>query len=352
MGMTRSPLRLIPVAMSLLAVLVAAGCAGGPTGPSGPSPHDLAAQAVREMTSHKTVHVKGTFTGGRDLQVDLTMATAKDGDATMTGSLDGAPITLAVVDGKTFAQGAEMWPKVGADSEDARAFGAKWVLVHPDDLTTNGSTLTSIAPALRQLLSMRAKNGSSLAGPFSLGRTVNVDGKKAMELKAGGVTWDVTASTPHRILRVSAGDAKEAAGPLSDVRLDADHNATLQAAAPPQYLDIKDDSTWPARYDVDDDPDTGDDCNQFSCPMSVSATNEAGPPEGQSTVTITAKTPAGDPIASCSAPIPALAHGQSATVSCAITGDGWKSYVDNNAPEGGFAKFQASVSVSNPPYDG
>lgn len=342
--MRRRSVWLVLLVCCAASALLAVAC-GGASGPTGPTPNQIAAQTAKSVGAAKTLHLKGSVKNGAPLTIDVILETDADGNATFTGTgRDGVPFTMVVVDGKTYLKGAQFWTDVLPDAGEARAFGDKWVLLQPDDAEYGGD-MTTLVPTLRDLMSLRTAHGK-----FTGGRKVTVDGRKAIELKMHGATYDVAASGAHKLLRVASSSDPIEPSRMSDVRVDVDYDAPLSATAPSPFLDASDQSTWPARYDVDADASTGD-CNQFSCTLNVGATNDGGAPEGQSVVTITAETPGGDPIASCQAPVPALPNGGSTTVSCAVTGDAWTNFVDSNAPEGGFAQFQTEVSLHNPPYD-
>lgn len=342
---------LLVVSCAFCALLTAAcGGAAGPTGPTGPSPNDIAAQAAKGVAAASTVHLKGTLAERSTITVDAVISTSTDGDATITGSFGGVQFAMVVVDGRTYVQGAQLWPALMSDARQARAFGAKWVLIRPDDVQYGGDALATLAPALRQLASMRTADGGKLVGTFSGGRAVRVDGRRAVEVTAEGVTYDVTASAPRKVLRITSKTPLIGNSNVSNIQLDEDYDAPLSATAPGQFLDVDDQSTWPAMYDVGDDADTKD-CDQYSCTLYVTTSNDGGAPEGDSVVTITAETPGGDPIESCQATITPVAHGQDTNATCTIQSDAWTSFVNGNAPEGGFARFGTSVSLHNPPYD-
>jgi hypothetical protein len=114
-------------------------------------------------------------------------------------------------------------------------------------------------------------------------------------------------------------------------------------------------STLPAQYSVVDASNNENACDTNSCQLQTDIQNQAGAPQGTSTVQMTAQDPDTNAnIASCTVNIPAIAANQSQSVSCTISGAAWNSWATNaeNAG-GGFAFFNVVAQITaNPPYTG
>jgi hypothetical protein len=368
--MTRGRVGSLWAAVCVVGGLLVAACSGPLPAPmpflAPPNPNAIAAEAGRAAAKATMLHVKGGVDLGGAMGVDVMLEPGERGAAGGNGTMYGTLFNLAADGDRTFVRSDHLWSTVVSNAGDARALAGKWVLVRASDTTYRGDRLAPLVPAVRHLAALRTPDGRSLAGHFTLGRKVTVGGKNAIEVKARGISFAVTATGPRRLLRVTAASVKDGEREWRHVSLDVRASGRQAVAVPAagQYLDLNDESTWPAKYDTASVEPDEESCDQFSCQLHVDVTNQAGPPEGQSVVTIEVWTPApfgsaplmgpppdGPPFKTCQAPIPPLAHGQTATVTCSIGGDDWTAAVEAASGPGDLFQYPVDSTLHNPPYD-
>lgn len=326
--------------------LLLAGC-----GPVVPLPflpksaQDLASSGSRSFAQSKVVRLKGQFTSRDPYQVDLTISRGGDGGVSGSGTSGSAPFKVMVAGSKTYIQGQAYWQRVAAGDEDelreARAYGDKWVLARGTSLSLALIQLRDLGGLASQLQedSKRVKKG----------KETTVDGTTVVPLTDGATTYYVTQSSPNRLVRVVA---QSSGGSLRNVKLDVDYDAQLHVSTlgEGQFVDPDDPSTLPARYRAAGVPQfVGCDRDSSACGLKVSVENEAGPPQGQSTAVLSVlQEDERTPIGTCNAPIPGVAHNQTANVSCNIDGNAWNAFKRSVS---GSTTIHGHVDLKNPPYD-
>ena len=122
--------------------------------------------------------------------------------------------------------------------------------------------------------------------------------------------------------------------------------STLEVPGLP--LDLSDPTVLPARYATVSNSLAKLSCDIASCGAKVAVTNLAGPIEPSPAATLTIhfmRMSDRSLIASCSTPIPLIAHGASEDLSCRVVGGAWSAAMR----AGG--SYLSSVELSNPLYD-
>ena len=325
-------------------VLLLAGC--GPTLPFLPkSAQDLASSGYQSFSQSKVVRLKGQFTSRDAYQVDLTMSRSGDGGVSGSGVSGSAPFKVMVVGNKTYIQGQAYWQKLAAGDEDelreARAFGDKWVVARGTSLSLALLQLRDLGGLASQLQedSRRVKKG----------KETTIDGARVVPLTDGGTTYYVTQSSPNRLVRVAS---QSSGGTLRNVKLDVDYDAQLHVSTlgEGQFVDPDNPSTLPARYRTAGSAQfVGCNSDSPGCGLKVAIENQAGTPQGQSTAVLTVlKEDDTTPIGACNAPIPAVEHNQTASVSCNIDGNAWNAFKQSVS---GSTTIRGRVEIKNPPYD-
>ncbi|MGN6721882.1 MAG: hypothetical protein ACTHJM_04650 [Marmoricola sp.] len=157
------------------------------------------------LTALKSVHVhtvqqgtSGTFT--IDMSIDST--------GRCVGTLAQGTMTLQLVGlgaGKVYAKGSgDFWASEGASATDAAKLADKWVTGLPQNLFTD-------ACGTQGLIKSYKTNSVSQDKPKVLGKT-KIDGVDAVNLQitlnGTKVTLAISASSPHRILKVTAASVK------------------------------------------------------------------------------------------------------------------------------------------------
>jgi hypothetical protein len=155
----------------------------------------------------------------------------------------------------------------------------------------------------------------------------------------------VTTSTPARALSFVSLAGYVSPSGLTSIGTTYAYPVTLDIATPKAYLDPDDQSTWPAQYQVDSE--TPGACDDASCTDNVVLRNVAGAPAGQAKLVVTFTDANHNVLGTCSTDVPPIAHGQTETVSCAVSGSRWA-----NFSAGGGGAYSTMVVVSSPPYDG
>lgn len=328
-------------------LLLLASCSGLPF--VSQSASQLATGAANSWYKDPAFQFKGSLSISEGT-VDFTVAETSDGSqARGTGSLAGKPFTYLAASSNKYLKGQSFWQQYysGANNQndnqtEARGFEEKYVKTEGNDVATALQELGYLGGDVSQL--------SSDASSFKKGGTRTINGHQATQLTFGGDSFWVAQGNPDQLVGFKAATA----GQLQNVDVTISSTKVPNVSAPAQSnsVDPYQASTLPAYYQADAEPNNENDCNQNSCVLQASITNQGGAPEGTSTVQITAQDlDTNANIASCTANIPAIASGQSQTVSCTISGSAWTNWA--NSQSGDLIFFQSTAQViANPPYTG
>jgi hypothetical protein len=321
-----------------LVVLVLLGLNGsGPLDLGSPAAQQDLSAALAHHTKAAAVHEKGVFSrDGHQSVVDITIGKGGDGQGTVV--TDARRIEYRYVGGRGYVlAGQDYWSSQG---RLAPFFAGRWV--------TSPSLLTDVSTAsLSRSLSLLdvARPGLTFT---HLGRPTRIGGVPAVTLSDRSGDLYVSTVAPVRFLRVVSSPTYRTADGVTDVRVDLDYPGAVSVQAPSPVVDTGDASTLPAQYTADDNSlGHSRDCDVGStCTLTVAVTNQRGPQMGAPSAELRLTREDGSDLGHCSAPIGAVAYHQSETVSCTVTGRAWVDFTH----VGG--RYQASVSVHNPFYDG
>jgi hypothetical protein len=323
-------------------VLVAAAVAGSACAslplvgaPTVPAPDELTGAAIRSLAGARYVHITGTYVDpqGRHLQVSTVVAASGDSQGAVT--IDGRSLELLATGGRTFSRGAGYW--AAADPRNGRLYGDTWVAGQPPGAPATLADLVRLAGIADRLGSRRY--GLRLGGSESLG------GQTVFTLTDGEGSVTVTANAPTRLVRLEDATGYVQSDGNHEVRLDFDYPARATIGIPARYIDPNDPKTMPAHLQVLGT--ASGKCDATGCEQVVTVRNTAGPPAGQSVVTVTLTAGTRSPVGACTANVPPIDYGTSAEVRCTVTGAAWTAF----AKASGTRAVHGKATLVNPPYD-
>ena len=343
--------------MVAAAVLLLAGCGVIPFATQ--SPRDLASGALQSWSKSPAIRFEGRLSA-REGTVRFTVTETRDSrKGEGSGTLDGKPFTYLDASGNQYLKGQSFWQKYcvagcagfASAEQAAKGIGERWgratVPQNPNDLPAN-----DVASALHSLASLGGAVSDLHRDSFQLKKvgTRTIGGHHATQLQAcrGCERFWVVQGNPDRLVGF---DAEIAGRYLSNVHVTITSVKVPDATAPTpvQTVDPQDPSTLPALYRIAHN-EAGRDCNVNSCVLPVGIQNEAGAPQGTSTVQITAAVGATE-VGSCSATIPAIPSGGDQDVSCTITGAAWTAWASKAANTLLYVNTTGQITA-NPPYFG
>jgi hypothetical protein len=313
--------------LSILAVLVAACSA--PIGK--PSPTQQAMQALDGLLQAQTLSHSGTLDKlGTRYSLDITANQSGD----MHGSLTLGKRSVEVLRAATtvFQRGKSYWTGV-VDPETAKVYDDKWIR---EDASEDLSPAFVVAGAeVEHELRVHFKPSAA--------SDTNVVGSPATKLAGHEGDLYVTQSQPARALRFIGASGFTTTSGLGHLRLDFKSPPSLNLQPPQQFIDPLDHATWPAEFQVEK-TDQGA-CGSSSCELNAVLSNQGGASVGQAVATFTLTDDSAHNLGTCRANIPAIAHLQTETVSCTVSGAEWASFADRGG------HYTSSVTVHNPVYD-
>jgi hypothetical protein len=324
-----------------LPALLAAGltalwaCSGPGAGSSAATPAEKSATALRGFLAADVVNSKATVQmGGLTYTVNVTAD--RKGNSHANVAFGDASVEVLGVGSDLYRRGnLAYWSRQENDARVQRAFASMWVRVGGGGDQAVLRALIDRDPErdLERHFKPVNETAASLAGTA----TRRLSGTQ-------GSTY-VTTSTPARLLSFVSSEAYVSPAGLSSINSTYVYPVKLELAAPKAHLNPDDQSTWPAEYQVDSDSPGA--CDDTSCADNVVVRNMAGPSAGQAKLVVTFTDTNHHVLGTCSADIPPIAHGQTETVSCAVSGPGWADFT-----AGGGGPYSTMVVASSPPYDG
>ena len=280
----------------------------------GESPATMALKAGQAIGAADGITYAGTIAGS-PARLSVTRAGTVEGSYTQGGS----QVTRVTVQGVTYLNApAAFWTSQGIAQPEAGQAGQHWAEAPADAVNLS---LESLAPV--QVAEVLKNVGPN---PASVTRTFR--GRKVVVLGAGGVSYYLTASGPHRLIHVTGGSGADAYSldvqPLTAktvkpvfTSLHSDVGALAGAADPgavvtggtPKFLDCS---------------------GATKCTVSstVTVTNPTAPADFTTPPVLVkmtigfAPTQKGTPFANCSATIP-VTSAAAVQPSCGVTGGAW-----------------------------
>lgn len=322
------------------------GCAAADLPLIGPSAQDLASGAASSVTGAE--RIEGTFVVDKvTYTVDVALAPrTKGGAISGTGTYDKAKFLVVATGGHTYFKGADFWARVpdAAANDITRwpGFGSGWVIAGDDDAAATAMARLYDLGGLVERLGADAKNVKRAA-------QTTRGGTAMIPVTDRGVTYYVTSDRPYRLRAV---ESRDTGTPLQALAVDVTPASRVGATAPPsgQFVDPTDPTTLPALYHATTTSDLQN-CDENTCGFTATIENTTGPPQGQTVATLQLLQQDGvTPIGSCDVAVPALGHGQTADVTCRISGPTYAAFY-NSIPPGGSTLVAKSVSLRNPPYN-
>jgi hypothetical protein len=323
------------------AALLAAGltaiwaCSGAGVGSSNATPSDMSATALRGLLTADVVNSKATLQmAGVTYAVNVTAD--RKGNSHASIAFGDASVEVIGVGSDVYRRGnVAYWSQQQSDARVQRAFASTWVRV-------GGGGDQAVLRAL-----IDRDPGRDLERHFKPVHetAASLSGTATRRLSGTQGSLFVTTSTPARVLSFVSSAAYVSPAGLSSINSTYAYPVKLDLAAPKAYLNPDDQSTWPAEYQVDSDAPGA--CEDTSCVDNVVVRNMAGPSAGQAKLVVTFTDTNHHALGTCNADIPPIAHGQTETVSCAVSGPGWADF-----SAGGGGADSTMVVVSSPPYDG
>jgi hypothetical protein len=322
----------------VLVALVLLGLQGsGPLVLGTPAAQQDLTAALAHHARAPAVHERGVFSrDGHQSTVDITIARGGDGQGTVV--TDAKRLEYRFVGGKGYVMaGQDYWSSQG---RLAPFLAGRWV--------TSPKVLADVSTAsLSRSLSLL--DGARPGLTFThRGQPTRIGGVPAVALSDRSGDLYVSTAAPVRFLRLVSSPSYRTADGVTDVRVDLDYPEAAGVQAPSPVVDTGDPSTLPAQYTANDNSlGHSRDCDVGStCTLSVGVTNQRGPQLGAPSAELRLTREDGSDLGHCSAPIGAVAYQQSETVTCTVSGRAW---VDFTRVGG---RYQASVAVHNPFYDG
>jgi hypothetical protein len=306
--------------------VVAAVVAGGVTSVvlllnKGESPTAMALQAGQAIAPAAGVALSGTFD-----QAPANLTVTKAGTVDGTYSQEAFPATRITIDGVTYLKApAGFWAlQQGLQGAAVQQAGGAWAKAPASDVTS----FASLTPA--QIARVLEHVGSHPDVVYTaLGRT------KVINLTAGSASYYITTSTPNRLLRID-GNSGSLGYSFNITPL------TSRTIAPAYgvmhgYVQALQGAQDPEADLTSGNPSLASDCSTTDTSCTVSQQLTVTDP-GSATVLLTmtadfSGTQGGTPFGSCNAALPASTNnsktGVNATLTCALTGQAWKAWVDS-----------------------
>jgi hypothetical protein len=181
---------LIGIAATVVVIVVAAVSLALVLG-GGDSPTTMALKAGQAIGVADGVTYAGTISGS---PADLSVTRAGTVEGTYTAA--GRPVSRVTVQGVTYLNApTAFWTAEGIGGTEAGQAGGHWAKAPAASASISFDSLTpvQIARALRNV----GPNPQSVKQTFH--------GKKIIVLAAGGVSYYITASNPHRLIHVTGG---------------------------------------------------------------------------------------------------------------------------------------------------
>jgi hypothetical protein len=310
-------------------------CSGAGAGSSTPPAAETSTTALRGLLTADVATFKGTLQkGGVPYTVDVTAD--RKGNSHATLAFGDASVEVIGIGSNVYRKGnVAYWSKQETDARVQRAFASTWVKIG------GGGDQDVLRAVVDRDLESDLERHFKPAHETS----ASLSGSAARKLSGNQGSLYVTTSTPARALSFVSSAAYVSPAGLTSIRSTFTYPTKLDLTAPRGYLNPDDQSTWPAEFQVDSDSPGA--CDDTSCADNVVVRNMAGPSAGQAKLVVTFMDTNHHVLGTCSADIPPVAHGQTETVSCAVSGPGWADF-----SAGGGGAYSTTVVVSSPPYDG
>lgn len=329
------------------ALLVSACTVTNPLGTSslGPPLPVIAHEAVADYQGARSVAIRGSYlAGSAPVTVRVSMQPSGNGRVSGRATYKGDPLDVVGDGGRVFTKGLRYWQSEGAQGLRIwPQFGAGWVLAPSRD---PGAEAISAAGDLGGLLGRLERRASSLVSQG----TRSFDGQEIASLRDGNTTYDVTTSTPYRLLGVRSAGTTPSSDGLHQINLRISYGGRLKVALPATgtFVDPRDATTFPALFEVQSISDLQS-CDESSCGFSATLVNTTGKELGQVTATLALFE---DPqhtesLGSCTAPVPQVATSQTTTVTCRIDSQAYQTFF---AEVFGNVTIYRHVTIQNPPY--
>jgi hypothetical protein len=312
---------LIGIAAAVAVIVVAAVSLTLVLG-GGDSPTTMALQSGQAIGEADGISYTGTISGN-PADLSVTRAGTVEGTYTATSS----PVSRVTVQGVTYLNApAAFWSAQGIGGTEAGQAGGHWAKAPADVASISFDSLTpvKIAEVLKHV------------GPNPHTVTQTFHGKKIIVLGDGGVSYSITASSPHRLIHVTGGSGVNAYSfdvkPLTAATvkpvfttLHSDVQALVGAADPgavvdggtPKFLDCSGATRCTVNSSVTvTDPTTSG--NFSTPPVLVKMTVAFAPSQN------------GKPFANCSTTI-AVPSAAAVKPACGVTGGAWTSWFNSHS---------------------
>lgn len=367
-GRRRARSRLVLILLSVVLV-VAVGVtafvlltnAGDETAaPRPPSAASLIKAATDRLATLDGAHYTGSYFDDARGTVRVDVTATKDGDVTGTITVYGTTADLMLSGDGVFIRGGEaFWNSVMPTY--TRAYVEKWIRA-PNDVI-DPDLGDALQPAeFAKIATCERDEG----GKFTVGQdAVRIDGVDSYRLESEGcgVVY-VGVEEPRRVVRVQGasldGSATESGdrftgfsfgvrevekSELADIGTAVDDAADQADQGP----NAEDPSSLPPYYMVTALDAPSEQCAESGCLVTVTVQNVFGPGDpSTATVELRADSATGPVLGTCTAPVPALAHQQTASISCTVVGDEWTAWVLSIPPGG--AAYYSSAGIDNPAW--
>jgi hypothetical protein len=288
----------------------------------GDSPTTMALASGQAISAADGLSYTGTISGS---PADLSVTRAGTVEGTYTAG--GSPVSRVTVQGVTYLKApAAFWSAQGIGATEAGQASDHWAKAPADVASISFAALTpvQIAGALKHV------------GPNPVSTAQTFDGKKIIVLTDGGVSYYITASSPHRLIHVTGGSGVSAYSfdvkPLTGATvkpvfasLHTDVQALVGAADPgavvdggtPKFLDCSGATrcTVSSTVTVTDPTAQG---NFSTPPVQVKMTVSFAPSQN------------GKPFANCSATV-AVPSAAAVKTGCGVTGGAWTTWFNSHS---------------------
>jgi hypothetical protein len=312
---------LIGIAAAVVVIVVAAVSLTLVLG-GGDSPTTMALQSGQAIGVADGISYAGAISGN-PADLSVTRAGTVEGTYTATSS----PVSRVTVQGVTYLNApAAFWSAQGIGGTEAGQAGGHWAKAPADVASISFDSLTPVKIA--GVLKHVGPNPHSVAQTFH--------GKKIIVLADGGVSYYITASSPHRLIHVTGGSGVNAYSfdvkPLTAATvkpvfttLHSDVQALVGAADPgavvdggtPKFLDCSGATRCTVNSSVTvTDPTTSG--NFSTPPVQVKMTVGFAPSQN------------GKPFANCSTTI-AVPSAAAVKPACGVTGGAWTTWFNSHS---------------------
>ncbi|HEX5289691.1 MAG TPA: hypothetical protein VFX25_12535 [Streptosporangiaceae bacterium] len=288
----------------------------------GDSPTTMALASGQAIGVADGIGYTGTISGS-----PASLSVTRAGTVEGTYTAGGSPVSRVTVQGITYLNApAAFWSSQGIGGTEAGQAGSHWAKAPADVATISfaGLTPVQVAATLKHV------------GPNPVSTAQTFDGKKIIVLTDGGVSYYITASTPHRLIHVTGGSGVSAysfdvrpltAGTVKPVfaSVHTDVQALVGAADPgavvdggtPKFLDCSGATrcTVSSTVTVTDPTAQG---NFRTPPVQVKMTVNFAPSQN------------GKPFANCSATV-AVPSAAAVKPGCGVTGGAWTTWFNSHS---------------------